>query len=78
MIKIVNKNTNRLKYFSICGRILSPYSLIIPAINIKRAPREINEQAINGWSGSWQKPADIVITLYGNGVKPAINTAQCS
>lgn len=55
-----------------------PYRLAKAAININLAPRDTSEKKINGPTGTRQNPVVSVIALYGNGVKPAISTAQAS
>ena len=48
-----------------------------PAITKNIVALAITDHSINVTNDIPVKPAVIVITLYGNGVRPAIKTAQC-
>ena len=75
---MTNATASVLKYLSIKLSIFGPKRQIKPPTRKKRADLEAAD-AIRKIGKSIRKaPAEIVKTLYGIGVKPAIPTAQAS
>ena len=76
MSKVINMIANKLKYLSIKFRIGSP-NFHIKALKRKNRADRLNVDAMTNKIKLMSKaPADIVITLNGIGVNPAVNTTQ--
>ena len=76
MSKIVNKIASKLKYLSIKSRIFSP-KINNNAPNKKNLALRLKAEAnINITKLMLKVPEDIVISLKGIGVKPAVKTIQ--
>ncbi len=74
--RAVNKIASKLKYFSIKKRILSP-KIYINVANRKNLALRLNVDAIMNIKKLILKvPDDMVISLKGIGVKPAVKTIQ--
>ena len=74
--RIVNKIASKLKYFSIKKRILSP-KIYINVANKKNLALRLSIDAIMNIKKLILKvPDDIVMSLNGIGVKPAVKTIQ--
>ena len=74
--KIINMIANKLKYLSIKSRIGSP-NFHIKALKRKNLADRLNVDArTNEIKFISKAPAEIVITLNGIGVKPAVKTTQ--
>ena len=73
---MVNKIASKLKYFSIKKRIFSPKIYINVASKKNLALRLSIDAIINIKKFILNVPDDIVISLKGIGVKPAVNTIQ--
>ena len=76
--KSVNKIASILKYFSIYERIFSPKTHISVASKKNLALRLTIDAIINIKKLILKVPEDIVISLNGIGVKPAVKTIQKS
>ena len=76
--KSVNKIASILKYFSIYKRIFSPKTHISVANKKNLALRLTIDAIINIKKLILKVPEDIVISLNGIGVKPAVKTIQKS
>ena len=74
----VNSITNRLKYFSINNLMRSPKTLIRSANKKNRALRLMIDAIKNIVKLILNVPDDIVISLNGIGVNPAVKTIQKS
>ena len=74
--RIVNNIANKLKYFSIKKRIFSPKTYINVPNKKNLALRLSVEATINIKKLILKVPEDIVMSLKGIGVKPAVKTIQ--
>ena len=74
--RIVNKMASKLKYFSIKKRIFSPKIYINVANKKNLALRLSIDAIINIKKLILKVPDDIVMSLNGIGVKPAVKTIQ--
>lgn len=76
--RIVKIIASQLKYLSMNDFICGPNFQISMAIKKNLAPLLIIDAIINIGRLILNAPEDIVITLYGSGVNPAVNTIQKS
>ena len=76
--RTVNAIASQLKYLSINNFICGPNFQIKAATKKKRAPRLIIEATMNIIMFMLKAPEDMVITLYGRGVNPAVKIIQKS
>ena len=76
IIKIIKRIASKLKYLSIKPLIGSPNFHIRPLKRKNRAERLKVDAITNKIKLTSNAPAEIVITLNGIGVNPAVNTTQ--
>ena len=76
--RTVNAIASQLKYLSINNFICGPNFQIKAATRKNLAPLLIIEAIMNITILILKAPEDIVITLYGSGVNPAVNIIQKS